>query len=326
MTTRRGDADDALELRFEPLGDDRRLPIEVLERSDLLRRVAGRDLSGRHRAQFHQLVVCTSGAGTYQLDYAELDVNAGTVLRMYPGQVHRFNLLPTFDGPVVRWPADFDTSEPGAPRWYPGGTADNRFEPDAAAFDRLTASIAALRDTQSEYDGSPRFDALLRSMLCATMLRLAIDTPELSVDRTLPEPYVALRELIEDELAQRPTVSELARRLGYSTKTLDRACRTVSGQTAKQVLDQRVALEIRRLLTHSEIPLSRIAADLHFTEQSSFTNYVKRLLGATPTAIRDRANRPSNPKEPSPNARSERTNSAPEAYHGDRSRDGFHKW
>lgn len=43
---------------------------------------------------------------------------------------------------------------------------------------------------------------------------------------------------------QRPNMIELAQELGYSSRTIDRACRQVTGRTAKQVLDERVAFEV----------------------------------------------------------------------------------
>lgn len=85
-----------------------------------------------------------------------------------------------------------------------------------------------------------------------------------------------------------PSVTELAHDLGYSTRTLDRACRQATGRTARQVLDERVGLEIRRLLTHTDRPVSQIAGDLGFDDSSNFSKFVRRQLGALPTQVRDR--------------------------------------
>ena len=78
----------------------------------------------------------------------------------------------------------------------------------------------------------------------------------------------------------------MAEDLGYSTRTLDRACQRATGRTAKQVVDERISLEVRRLLTHTDLPVARIATDLGFDDASNFTKFVKRQLGLPPSEVR----------------------------------------
>lgn len=99
----------------------------------------------------------------------------------------------------------------------------------------------------------------MQALLCALLMRLSIAVPTASATGSrLPPAYLDFRQIIEEQLYDRPTVVGLARELGYSTRTLDRACHEVVGRTARDVLDERIALEARRLLTHTERPLSRI--------------------------------------------------------------------
>ena len=70
---------------------------------------------------------------------------------------------------------------------------------------------------------------------------------------------------------------------------LDRACQQVTRQTAKAVVDERVALEIRRVLTHSDWATARVASAFGFTDPSNFSKFVKRHLGALPGEVREAA-------------------------------------
>ena len=97
---------------------------------------------------------------------------------------------------------------------------------------------------------------------------------------------MAFRVAMERQLHERPTVTSLARALGYSTRTLDRACVEASGHTAKYLLDERVALEVRRLLTYSNRSVAQIATSLGFADASNFSKFVKRQLGEGPLEIR----------------------------------------
>lgn len=265
----------------------RALPVEVVERSSILARKSSRELAIRQRVGFHLLIVCTAGRGTHVVDFEALELTVGTCIRVHPGQVQRFVQTSDFDAHMVIWPTSAHPSERDAPAWYPGCGAATRWQPDDVQFGRLSRSIDELRDEQTRFDGSPRQIELVQTLLRALLLRIAIDTPATVPDVSrLPQPYQDFRAGIEARLRQRPTVADLARTLGYSSRTLDRACQQVSGQTAKQVLDARVALEIRRLLTHTDQPLTRIASDFGFFDASNFSKFVKRHLGDLPGEIR----------------------------------------
>ena len=60
----------------------------------------------------------------------------------------------------------------------------------------------------------------------------------------------------------------------------------VSGQTAKQVIDERVALEIRRYLADSSRSIAEVRAELGYDDSSNFSKFVRRHLGQTPADFR----------------------------------------
>lgn len=281
-----------IEVEFDPPRHRRGIPVEVVDRSGLLARISARQLASRQRAGFHQLVLCTAGHGTHDIDFEPVEVSVGTLLHIHPGQVQRFIPDPVFEAQLVVWPPESHHADPEAPAWYPGCDVPTRWQLEGALWTRTLGWVAELRSEQDRFDGSPRHRELMRALLAALLLRVAIDLPRtLGGASRLSQPYLAFRELIEEQLYERPRVVDLAREIGYSTRTLDRACQQVSGQTAKQVLDERAALEIRRLLTHTNQPISRIAADLQFHDPSNFSKFVQRHLGAAPGQIRGASRR-----------------------------------
>ena len=296
-----------IEIGYDPPRRRRGIPVEVVDRSGLLARITARELASRQRAGFHQLVLCTAGHGTHDVDFEPVELSVGTLLHVHPGQVQRFVPDPVFEAHVVVWPPESHHADPEAPAWYPGCDVPTRWQLEEELLARTLGWVDELRREQDRFDGSPRRTELMRALLSALLLRVAIELPDAprSVSQLSP-PYLGFRALVEERLYQRPSVADLAREIGYSTRTLDRACQQVSGQTAKQVLDERIALEVRRLLTHTSQPISRIAADLEFHDPSNFSKFVKRHLGDLPGRIRDDlspahrvASRPS-PVQPTP--------------------------
>lgn len=275
---------------FSPQHRHKGLPVEVLNRSEVVDRIAARELASRQRAEFHQLVVCTHGSGTHNVDYEPITLQPGTLLRIHPGQVQQFVTESELTARMVVWPASSHQADPIGRVWFPSSTDATSWTVDDELLAKILGWVDELRQEQERFNGSPRNSGLMQALLAALLLRLAIELPDSApTDSRLPTPYLDFRELIERRLYERPGITDIARDLGYSSRTLDRACQQVSGQTAKQVLDERVALEVRRLLTHSERPVARIAVDFGFSDPSNFSKFVKRHLGDLPRGIRDEA-------------------------------------
>lgn len=281
---------DVVEIGYAPPRRHRSLPVEVIDRSSILARLSGVELAERReRVGFHLLIVCTSGHGSHIVDFQSVKVSAGTCLRVYPGQVQQYVPDPAFEAHTVVWPTTAHPVDPQAPPWFPGCGAETCWRPDDELFGRILRSVEEMRYEQDRFDGSPRKVGLLHALMSTLLLRIATEIPESAPDAgRLPQPYLDFRASIEKRLHERPAVSDVARNLGYSSRTLDRACQQVSGKTAKQVRDERVALEIRRLLTHTDQSIARIGVDFGFFDPSNFSKFVKRHLGGLPGEIRER--------------------------------------
>ncbi|MEM9203820.1 MAG: helix-turn-helix domain-containing protein, partial [Actinomycetota bacterium] len=55
------------------------------------------------------------------------------------------------------------------------------------------------------------------------------------------------------------------------------------GMTAKELVDQRVALEARRRLTDDGVTAAAVAHELGFSEATNFVKFFRRLVGLSPT-------------------------------------------
>ncbi len=284
------DRTDFAEMAFSPPDGQRHLPVEVLDRADVLDRSRGPVM---RRPMFHQLVVCTSGEGTHDVDFERVAVRTGTVLRLRPGQVQRFVREPHFDARMIVWPDDATIDRDGR-HWFPGSSMGTRWDLSAAELERFERWIDELAEARQSYDGTAEGEQLMRVLLEALLLRLVqlpgggTDPGELA---RAPTAYTAFRSLLEQRVTTRPTVRTLAHELGYSPRTIDRASRAATGRSAKEILDERIVLEVRRLLLRTERPVSQIGRDLGFNDPSNFSNFVRRHLGDSPGEVRSEGRR-----------------------------------
>ncbi|GAA2634163.1 AraC family transcriptional regulator [Streptomyces axinellae] len=100
------------------------------------------------------------------------------------------------------------------------------------------------------------------------------------------ETFRRFRAAVERDFAHTRRVSDYARALGYSPRTLSRATRAVAGLGAKEFVDRRVILEAKRLLAHTDSSSALIAAQLGFADATNFTKFFHQRTGTAPGAFR----------------------------------------
>lgn len=91
---------------------------------------------------------------------------------------------------------------------------------------------------------------------------------------------------IDDYFRERHEVSEYAAMLNISAGHLSEVVKEQSGRPAIKHIHERLVLEARRLLVHTDTSLKEIAFDLGFSDASYFTRFFKRETGATPADYR----------------------------------------
>ncbi|MET8976993.1 helix-turn-helix domain-containing protein [Streptomyces sp. NPDC004539] len=275
------------------------LRMEVLAFADLTGRLSTAQFEWVHRPDFHQLTLVHGGEGTGMVDFLDTPMRPGTLLHIRPGQVQRLPVGPDgapaeLDATVVLFTPDFPPRLPATlPLDIPGPELWRLGPADLPHFRHALADLAA---EYTEFPGrSPELTKeLLRQLLAALLLRIArLPSPD-GRPRTLPEePYRRFLQELERSFTTLRQAHDYASRIGYSLKTLNRACRRATGHTAKHLVDARVVLEAKRLLAHTDLPVASISHRLAFTEPTNFSKFFTRMTGTTPGTFRDTQRGPS---------------------------------
>lgn len=295
VTTRRR----LVNMRHEPISPVTYQPpegkageVEATTVAQMLERAGADAFVDVQRPEFHFLLAPLSGHGSHMLDFAHHNLEPGSVLWVRPGQVQRWGDLAAYDGRVVIFPAgllDAATTElteaasPAGPRWWEPADAL------AAGAPVLFDEIAELAD---DHTTSPEFRApALTHLLAALLLRLTAQARSRPDAPSGSEPWLAFRELLEAEHARHHDVAWYAARLGWSPRTLARATRGATGRSPKQLIDERVLLEARRLLAHTDLSVARVGEAVGFDDASNFGAWFRGRAGQTPAAFRATARR-----------------------------------
>ncbi|MCD9877915.1 helix-turn-helix domain-containing protein [Streptomyces guryensis] len=252
------------------------------------RRRRGRRSDLVHRVDFHTLTLITEGSGEHAIDFVTYPCRPGTLLWVRPGQVQSFVRPGTAGGTHLLFTPAFPPHTSSADRlvkeWYGPGCRQLGARPEYAVLSTLLGQLRA------EY-GRPQQE------VSAEILQLLLATVLLQIHR-LPHPegggdpyaggeaYARFRAELERSYATTRRAADYAHRLGYTVKTLTRACVAATGQPVKQVIDGRVGLEAQRLLAHTGEPVATIARRLGFVEPTNFGKFFTRHTGMTPGAFR----------------------------------------
>ncbi|MFC9057186.1 AraC family transcriptional regulator [Streptomyces sp. NPDC057074] len=255
----------------------------------------GLDLHQPLRAEFHHLITVRSGAVRTWLDSAEHVVRAGAWLWIRPGQVYRFpSGVDGAEGTVLLFtPGFLDAATLTAARFEPP-YPDRSLFPDAPEdATALETTLGLLQDAYRRIGALPleAHITLVRHLLAALVLRLGHlhDPADARPNVAGKEAFHRFHHAVERDFTTARRVEDYAAALGYSARTLTRACLAATGRTAKQYLDDRVALEAKRLLVHAGLAPVQVADRLGFTSATVFTEFFRRCTGETPAGFRARA-------------------------------------
>ncbi|MFF4503133.1 AraC family transcriptional regulator [Streptomyces sp. NPDC001401] len=252
-------------------------------------------LASPHRLDFHQIVLVTAGRGTYEIDSTPLECQAGTLLWTRPSQVIRSCPQPDMEADIIMFTEAFPLQMSAHM-----GMLDDALRPshwqlcpvELSAFQRV---LSVLRE-EFERPDQGLGEELLKHLLAVVLLHIdqlcrsrhhEVAASTLSTEQS--ELFLRFRRELDRQYRDTRLVEDYATALNCSTRALTRACRTVAGTSAKDVIDARVALEARRLLVHTDLPITAIARQLGFSEVTNFGKFFARRVSMTPGAFRREA-------------------------------------
>ncbi|CAD5108574.1 helix-turn-helix domain-containing protein [Zestomonas carbonaria] len=144
---------------------------------------------------------------------------------------------------------------------------------------------------QREYEGSePSRDLMLHSLVNVLMVwigrRGRQNLPPANRDERNDQYLGNFIRLVEAHYREHLSVETFAHRIGLSSVHLNTLCRRLTGQTALQIIHQRLLLEAKRNLVYTTMTVSQLSDHLGFSDPAYFSRFFRRLSGVSPQAFR----------------------------------------
>lgn len=267
------------------------LSLDVLSLADLRARLPEHASRRPLRLPCHVLMLFTVGHGRHAMDFVTYECRPSTLLWGRPGQVHQFADRPDLDADLLLFTPDL-LPPPAAAADPLRALLHNPFAPaswlptgdDEEAIITEFTQLATDHERRAAGDGVPA--ELLHHQLAVLLVRIAALAGAAVAPPAGDRLVTRLHEELAASMAVTRRVEEYAARLGVSVRTLTRACLVATGRSAKQVIDDRVALEAKRLLACSDAPVAAVGRQLGFPEPTNFGRFFVRETGLTPGEFR----------------------------------------
>jgi AraC family transcriptional activator of pobA len=137
----------------------------------------------------------------------------------------------------------------------------------------------------------PARELMLQSLISVLLVaiarrQLARSEAQEPTDGRGREHVQAFVRLLEVHFREHLPIEHYASRLGISAAHLNALCRRLAGQSALQLINQRLLLEAKRCLVYTTMTVSQVSDSLGFSEPGYFSRFFKRGSGLSPKAFR----------------------------------------
>ncbi len=247
-----------------------------------------------HLVEFYLIILITDGTGLHTIDFTDYACKQGTILTIRRNQIHKFHLNKDIKGKAILFTDEFLNSYLGQLEYKKTlqlfnellGTPCIQLSKDEhheilGLIERMDREYFELNDDQSS--------GILRSelhILIHKLFRIKSREHEVIFNKKYLNEFIRFQELVEDKITESARVSDYARMMGVSTKTLNNITQNITNQSAKEFLDEILIKQIKRLLINTQYTAKEITFLTGFKETSNFHKYFKKHMGVTPEQFR----------------------------------------
>jgi len=234
----------------------------------------------------HSFFLLEKGSVKMEIDFQVYDILSPSLIYMHPDQVHRiisFNGVDVYAWAMANEWLDADLLPqlediaPTAPVLL-----------DAVQFELLTQA-ASLMMKLAVRKNAPLYHPLVSGQgntLVALATSFFLERSEPSHQGRKDQVTKAFRKQLNGNFAKIKSPADYARALYISTTYLNECVKSTTGQPVSHHIRQRVVLEAKRQLYHSNLSLKEIAASLGYDDYPYFSRLFTKLAGNPPTSFR----------------------------------------
>lgn len=235
-----------------------------------------------HKHDFYQIILVQSGGGWHQIDLLKYKLCPYQVFIIKPGQTHAWQL-----SKVKGFVVEFEHSSTGHGKESKEvlnfiNASEDCFQLQKNQF-HLLGQLSSVM--MAEFNDKHFHPLTLRSLLIAFIFLLIKRTGKerLSINRSTVAQF---KDELEKHFLQEHDVSFYAKLCGLSPKAFTMQIKRALDKSPRQIIQERLVLEIKRYLIYSEMPIAQIGYELGFNDPNYFSRFFKIHTKSSPADFR----------------------------------------
>lgn len=247
-----------------------------------------------HSHNFFLCVLFTSASGVHEIDFNTYPIESGSVFFLKPGQTHFWKFTSPPKGYIFFHTQDFyelcflKSTLSQFPFYF-----TNENPPALTLINKNIDKIKYLfQEIHTEYlsDSIYKYEKLnsLINLLYIDLTRYytKLNPNKIAISKTYLNILQDFKTSLDAYFKEEKSASFYASKLNITTKHLNRVTNATLNKTSSAVIKERIILEAKRILVHTNTPLTEVASTLGFPEYSYFSRLFKSSVGITPYNFR----------------------------------------
>jgi AraC family transcriptional activator of pobA len=247
---------------------------------------------------FYEILFVTKGTGTHTIDFQNYEIKQDAVFFLSPGQIHELALSEDVQGYIFLFTSSFyhfNKTNPYKLFELPFFYTLGRETPPlylTEGSDIVTLTTLFKNAIQENNHLLADRDEAVRALLDLILIQCKRWYPAQNMDEKFSKSRILVKrfkQLIEEKCQENLAVKAYAEWLGVTPNHLSETVKMITGRTSTDLINDRMMMEIKRMLVHTELTVSEIAYRLNFADQSYFSKYFKKLSLQSPLEFKNAA-------------------------------------
>lgn len=266
---------------------------EIVDLSELYTK-SKQILTQFHRSGFYHIIWFEDCNVTHLVDFQPINIRHNSLLFLNKDVVHRFDEKEKVKGKVLLFTDGFFCKSENDINFLRQTVLFNDLlevslvntESHSTQFHTLLKlMIDEIQVVKDQFQGEILHNLLYNFLLFAERERRKQHFTKIKKGPDLD--YVMLfKDLVEIDFKSQKQVTYYTKKIIITEKRLNKATTKTLGKTAKEIIDDRILLEAKRILAHTNESIKEIGYYLGFEEPTNFIKYFKKHTSITPTEFR----------------------------------------
>jgi len=248
-----------------------------------------------HRAQFYHILWIDKGKGTHFVDFNPIEYTDNSIIFIPCNSVNKFDSEGIYTGKAILFTDSFFCKNSNDHKYLNSSILFSDLYPPAVIKHCLgeceLSTLMNAMETEFIREADNAQYQILHNMLHIFLLQAEREMRkqgflELKTGTNL-DYLLVFKELLTKNFRTEKTVSKYASDINITEKQLHKATTTLLDKTPKQLIDEQIILEAKRLLVHSNQSIKEIAYELGYDEPTNFIKYFRKHNGCTPSEFRE---------------------------------------